>query len=51
MIKETFKLRPSNQHLELVNPRVADLTDIFAIGPGQAYMKLIMTFDLDENLG
>ena len=29
MIKKTsFKLRPSNQHLELVNPRVADLTDV-----------------------
>ena len=24
---------------------------MFAIGPGQAYMTLIMTFDLDDNLG
>ena len=24
---------------------------MFAIGPGQAYMTLIMAFDLDDNLG
>ena len=24
---------------------------MFAIGPGQAYMTLIMTFDLDNNFG
>ena len=29
MIKKTsFQLRPNNQHLELVNPRVADLTGV-----------------------
>ena len=29
MIKKTsFQLRPGNQHLELVNPRIADLTDV-----------------------
>ena len=38
--KASFKLRPSNQHLELVNSRVADWTDVFAIGPGQAYNTL-----------
>ena len=26
--KTSFKLKPNNQHLELVNPRVADLTDV-----------------------
>ena len=48
--KTSFKLRPSNQHLELVNPRVADLTDVYH----RAWTSLHdidHAFDLDDNLG
>ena len=52
MIKKTsFKLRPSNQHLELVNPRVADLTDVCHRAWTSLHSTLIMTCDLDDNFG